>query len=135
MYLKSSSFGLWILWFDMVYSLRLSTGISEVFVKNGFGIRTFAEPGQTVSELFEPGLVYQKLRLLEQARSVGSRLDNPRAIRASAAGSPGVLLEHPPRAAFAHRDFVESPRARIFAGRCRSIKVANTTDGNRWSIR
>jgi hypothetical protein len=68
---------------------------SANFVENGFESRTFAEPRQTVSELFEPGLAYQKSRLLERARSVGSRIDNPRTIKAPAAGSPGVLLEHP----------------------------------------
>jgi hypothetical protein len=109
-------------------------GMEQLLARSGSKCAT--EGAKTdCSELLLLGLGYLKLRLSERVRCVGLRLDNPRAIKASAAGSPGVLLEHPPRAAFAYRDFVESPRARMFADRCRSIKVANTTDGNRGSIR
>ena len=56
----------------------------------------FKEQRQTVSELFELGLVSQKGRLSEQARYAGLWPDNPRDSNAPASDSPEVLPEHLP---------------------------------------
>jgi hypothetical protein len=40
------------------------------------------------------GSAFRRFKLSEQARCVGLQLDNPRAIKACASDSPGVLLEH-----------------------------------------